>query len=168
MSERCALLHNMSAPPKSVMTYEGLSGLVQQVGPGGAGVASLTVAPVRIGGQPVRFELPEGFPRQSPRAILARLGRASGRGAEATLLALIEARARELPLPDACVVLPPRPIDPVLWTDLLTTLAVLSKCSSAVWLRDKQPSIATGIARQRVSLLVPPSCVDRLPRGDAS
>ena len=41
MNESTALLHNMSAPPKSVVKYEGLSGLVTKPLPGATGFTSV-------------------------------------------------------------------------------------------------------------------------------
>ena len=38
----------------------------------------------------------------------------------------------------------------------LTALAILSKCTDTVWLRDKQPSLTGSFERGAVSLLVPP------------
>jgi hypothetical protein len=75
---------------------------------------------------------------------------------------LIGRRAEELPLPDCCVVLPPAATHRVVWPDLLSALAVLTKCSNAIWLRAKAPSLQAGLQRRDVSLLVPPSFAMRL------
>ena len=54
-----SLLHNMSAPPKTTVTWQGLSGLVGQKGPGGSGVCSLNYTPGGgIHGLAVLFALP--------------------------------------------------------------------------------------------------------------
>ena len=45
MNDRPALLHNMSAPPKSLVKYEGLSDFVIRRLPGGSGVTSVGYKP---------------------------------------------------------------------------------------------------------------------------
>ncbi|NBT72385.1 MAG: hypothetical protein EBT36_13675 [Betaproteobacteria bacterium] len=74
MKEPTALLHNMSAPPKSVVRYSGLSGLIQQRGPGGTGITSLRYRNGQQHGEAVRFELPVHFNAGSPADILCSLG----------------------------------------------------------------------------------------------
>ena len=100
-----ALLHNMSAPPKSVVRYSGLSGLAQQSGPGGSGVTSLRYSNAGQHGLCVRFELAAHLPLDNPTEILASLGLAhegtSSDSAARHLVQLINRRAAEL-----CVVEP--------------------------------------------------------------
>ena len=54
-SEAIGLLHNKSAPFKSVLRYEGLSGLATQSGLGGSGVTPLRYTAKDFCGMPVRF-----------------------------------------------------------------------------------------------------------------
>ncbi|MSP46894.1 MAG: hypothetical protein EXQ83_13855 [Xanthobacteraceae bacterium] len=155
MFESTALLHNMSAPPKSVVKYAGLADFA-----GGAGSN-----PDRNGvfGRPVRFVLPAGTSRVGAPGILRLLGIKPGRYPGQQLCALIDERARELPLPDGCAVVPFASGHRIIWADILSTLAVLTKCSDAIWLRTKSPAIQAGLHRRGVSLLVPPLFVARLP-----
>ena len=64
------LLHNMSAPPKTVVKYAGLEGLAKQSGPGGSGVTGLKYTNPVINGLAVRFVLPTEFIGQDPEKIL--------------------------------------------------------------------------------------------------
>jgi hypothetical protein len=79
------------------------------------------------------------------------------------LIALIEECAIKLPLPEGCAVIPIKPTHQVLWTDVLTSLAVLTKSTATVWLRGKTPSISSIANRTAVSLLVPPGFASQLP-----
>jgi len=159
----CGLLHNMSAPPKSVVQYGGLSQLMQGL-PGAAGSTGPTPA---SGALAVRFDLPAELSACSATEWLRHLGVKPQRGAPAQLEALIDARARELPLPPGCAVISAQTSHRVIWTDPLSVLAILAKCSDTLWLRDKSPSLASARARGRVSLLVPALFVQHLPK-DAS
>ena len=100
------LLHNMSAPPKSVVRYSGLSGLAQQSGPGGSGVTSLRYSNAGQHGACVRFELAAHLRLDSPTDILVSLGLAqkstSADSTDRYLVQLINQRAAELPLPEGC------------------------------------------------------------------
>ena len=148
-------LHNMSAPPKSVVTYAGLGALRQ----------TSTLAPAFVFGQPLRCELPPAFRRRSPAQVMALLepGWSSAqRDAVRELAARIERRAAELPLPDGCAVIPVRPEHPMPWPDALTALALLSKSTGSVWLRAKSPSLVDALQRSSLSLLVPPAFVPGL------
>ena len=159
-----SLLHNMSAPPKTTVTWQGLSGLMGQLGPGGSGVCSLKYTPGGGAyGLAVRFALADDVTRLSASSLLERLGQAAGGSAERTLLAHIEAHAKALPLPDGCVVIQKVPGAATPWPDLLSVLAVLTKCSDAVWLRAKKPSLSSLARRRSVTLLVPPMFVHRIP-----
>ena len=173
MRESTQLLHNMSAPPKSVVRYQGLSSLAAPSWPqhnvlqdGGFGAA-------------VRFTLPLDWLGLEPAALLARLeqaqtgmarparrsaARKTGTAdAAQQLAALINQRAQDLTLPDGCAVIASLPIHPVLWPDPLAALAVLAKCTGTVWLRSKTPSLVVAVRQASVSLLVPPAFVSRLP-----
>ena len=161
-----SLLHNMSAPPKTTVTWQGLSGLVGQKGPGGSGVCSLNYTPGSgIHGLAVLFALPEEVTGVSAASLLERLGQPAGGSAERTLLSHIEARAQALPLPDGCVVIQKVSGAATPWPDLLSVLAVLTKCSETVWLRAKKPSLGSLARRRAVTLLVPPMFTHRIPGG---
>lgn len=172
MNDHPALLHNMSAPPKSVVRYEGLSDFVLHRPPGGSGVSSVGYKPRTPGGTPrqfgtaVRFSLPPEFAALSAEALLAMLGAGATQPAErdptSHLCALINARADALPLPDGCAVIPAEKKHPVLWDDPLSALAILCKCADTVWLRSKNPSLLAIQQRSVISLLVPPTFASRL------
>ncbi len=159
MLESIALLPNMSAPPKSVVKYAGLSDLATAAGcnAGGSGVDP------GVFGTPIRFVLPAGTSTHSPSGILRLLRIKPARDAGKQLCTLIDQRAQELPLPDGCAVIPIAESHRVVWPDVLSSLAVLTKCSDLVWLRTKSPSIQAGLLRGDASLLVPPSFATRLP-----
>jgi len=159
-SPRDGLLHNMSAPPKSVVRYEGLAGWKSEVStiPASSRSGTLPLAVV------VGFALPRNVKGSSASALLRSMGITPKRDPQRQLDALINARASELPLPPGCAVLSWDESHRVIWTDLLSTLAVLSKCSHTLWLRDKNPSVTSALQRQSASLLVPPLFVSRLPK----
>jgi hypothetical protein len=167
MSERANLLHNMSAPPKSVAKYTGLSGLSPQNGPGGSGVGSGGYEAVPLFGTPIRFDLDPELSGLSSRKLLSRLAPDFAEHARADpaqrLAELVNQRASALPLPDGCVVISAHPSHRVLWKDPLTVLAILSKSTDCVWLRSKTPSLQAALRRNSVSLLVPPAFAARLP-----
>jgi len=154
------LLHNMSAPPKSVVKYGGLSEL-QQGQPGRVNVGQRPVNALAVA---LRFELPSEFKTCSAGQLLRHLGIAPKRAAQSQLDALIDARAFELPLPPGCAVIACQSSHRLIWQDLLSVLAVLAKCSDTLWLRDKSPSLSSALARHRVSLLVPALFVSHLPK----
>lgn len=163
MNETAGLLHNMSAPPKTVVRYTGLAdftaaGAHRASAAGGA----LPDAPGTFG-RPVLFELDAGFRGDTPGAVLRRMGRRPGAHPDRQLERLLEARAAELPLPDGCVAIEPEYTHQPIWRDALTVLAVLTKCSGTVWLRAKQPMLGAALERRAVTLLVPPAFVGRLP-----
>lgn len=161
-----ALLHNMSAPPKSVVRYSGLSGLAQQSGPGGSGVTSLRYSNAGQHGLCVRFELAAHLPLDNPTEILASLGLAlegtSADSAARHLVQVINRRAAELPLPQGCAVVKSLPSHETPWPDPLAALAVLTKCTDTIWLRDKTPSLSKLTGPRCVSLLIPPGFVDAI------
>ena len=173
MRESAQLLHNMSAPPKSVVRYQGLSSLARPAG--------TQNSILRDGGfgATVRFTLPPDWIGLEPAALLARLRQAQpgvGPAKRRTtarktgpedpaqqLAALINQRAQDLTLPDGCAVIASLPTHPVLWPDPLAALAVLAKCTGTVWLRSKTPSLVVAVRQASVSLLVPPAFVPQLP-----
>lgn len=164
--------HNMSAPPKSVIQFEGLGALAERGQPGGSGVTSLGYGGRRIFGTPVRFALPSAWRRLKSPGILRRVDPTAAptprEQCDACLGRLINGRARALPLPAGCVLIPPRDSHPVLWDDGLTALAVLAKCTDTVWLRGRAPSLAAALERWSVSLLVPPAFAADLPAPPAN
>lgn len=166
MSESPALLHNMSVPPKSVVRYSGLASLARQSGPGGSGACSLGYANARLHGAAVRFVLAADLDVSSPLALITSLGLrydSAEHGPETRFLQQrINKRASELSLPEGCAVLKSHPAHPVIWTDPLAALAILTKCTDTVWLRGKTPSLSPLNERRDVSLLVPPAFTAQL------
>jgi hypothetical protein len=79
------------------------------------------------------------------------------------LTLLINRRADELPLPDGCLVTRAQEYHPVIWSDPLTALAILSKSSDTVWLRNKTPSLLGAMGSMSKTLIVPPSFASYLP-----
>ena len=152
------LLHNMSAPPKSVVRFEGLAGLSNSLGTG-------VERPVC--GAAVRFTLPAEVLELKAPELLRLLDPASETCApeacEARITRLLNERAAKLPLPAGCVVIPPTDSHPVLWPDAASALAVLAKCTDTVWLRGKIPSLLSALERRSVTLLVPPAFAAQLP-----
>lgn len=161
MNDRANLLHNMSAPPKTVISYAGLSGLATKSGFGGTGLGSAKYSHNNVFGAFVAFRLPKGMRSRSPASILERLGEEAGPHAEQELLNLIERRARDLPIPDGCLVKPCDRYHPSPWPDLVAALAVITKSSANVWLRAKSPSLSMIGKRSSLSLLLPPAFAAR-------
>ena len=161
------LLHNMSAPPKTVVKYAGLEGLAKQSGPGGSGVTGLKYTNPVINGLAVRFVLPTEFIGQDPEKILRllKIDRSDQFStAESQLVALINHRADELPLPEGCAVMAVNDSHGVIWPDALSALAILTKCTDSIWLRSKTPSLASIKGKPSLSLLVPPLFTNQLPK----
>ena len=163
MEHRFSLLHNMSAPPKSVVKYSGLADIATKRGPGGSGVCSVGFKGMGVFGTPVRFTLPPDLAAESPSDILRHLGVEPQTDPTQQLAALINARANELQLPDGCVVIPAVENHRVIWPDALSALAVLAKCSDNIWLRTKTPALNAALARRQATLLVPPLFAIHLP-----
>lgn len=159
MIEPAQLLHNMSAPPKSVVSYTGLLNAGRAAGPGGS---SGSAAHDGAFGTFITFRLPEALRRRGPETILKHLGMAPGAAPGKTLLGLIEARAKELALPDACVITPSRHGYPCPWPDPLAALAIITKSSASIWLRSKTPRLSTIQKTSTISLLVPPVFADQM------
>ncbi len=151
------LLHNMSVPPKTVVRYAGLTGLFQEAGFGGSGVGQIKFRSTGVYGSSLRFHLPAAFPVESAAEIWAALGHAPNPDPETALIALIETRSRILSVPDGCVVVARPDAGPTTPGDLLSALAVLTKCSSRVWLRAKTPNLTALCGRRDVTLLIPPT-----------
>lgn len=167
--EQASLLHNMSAPPKSVVSYAGLARLTSVTGGDGTANRGGTPGDDRAFGTSIDFRLDPKMTARTARGVLHRLRVRPGPDPDATLVALIEARAAELPLPDGCLVIPTHPAarPRLIWPDLLSALAVLSKCSEHVWLRAKCPSLSAALSRRQATLFVPPPLGDRLPKENA-
>jgi hypothetical protein len=157
----------MSAPPKTVVKYAGLEGLAKQIGPGGSGVTGLKYTNPVINGLAVRFVLPTEFIGQDPEKILCllKIDRSDQFStAESQLVALINHRADELPLPEGCAVMAVNDSHGVIWPDALSALAILTKCTDSIWLRSKTPSLASIKGKPTLSLLVPPLFTNQLPK----
>jgi hypothetical protein len=77
---------------------------------------------------------------------------------------LINQRAKELPLPEGCAVIKTHVSQPEIWTDALSVLAILTKCTDTIWLRSKSPSLVSARTKRTVSLLVPPLFIHHLPK----
>lgn len=148
MNEPAQTLHNMSTPPKSVVKYTGLSGA--------------RVIHDGVYGQIFAFRLAEELFQRTPTRILKNLGIEPGPEPEKTLADLIEKRAGELSLPDACVVVQTKLNQPCPWSDPLAVLAIITKSSRSVWLRSKAPRLSAIEKRSVVSLLIPPIYVPRM------
>ncbi len=157
------LLHNMSAPPKTVVKYSGLSDLARATGSGGSGAAAGALKGTDIHGTPLHFVLPPALAAATPDRLLAALGHEPVADAERRLAELINARAQALPLPDGCVVINGRSDALSPWPDPLTALAILAKCSDYVWLRAKTPAIHAALRRRMVTLIVPSQFAARIP-----
>ena len=149
------MLHNMSAPPRTTIRYEGLSGNVTGAGPGGSGVCSRGYQGTPLRGCIVQLQLPDSWDCSDPLALLTALGVAPLGDVQSQLLALVIATACDLPLPDICVVLPVDKTTVQRWGTPLVALTVLSQCSDVMWLRAKRPVFAQAIARRQVRLLIP-------------
>jgi hypothetical protein len=151
-----------------VVSYEGLRALGVPAGGAEKGRGAVA-APQKEFGTAVLFCLDTSFTARTAGGVLRLLQVKPARDSSAHLLALIEARAAELPLPDGCLVIRggERLRLRLIWPDPLSALAVLSKCSDHVWLRAKNPSLAAALARRSVMLFVPPGLQHRLPQENA-
>ncbi len=173
MNDHCGLLHNMSAPPKSVVKYEGLSDLASLGSPGGSGVTGVSFKNNKyLFGKPVRFEVAKEWKGLSHLELLQQLHRQSQfdlsedakADPEKHLTTLINQCANALPLPEGCAVIVWHTSHDVVWSDPLTALAILSKCTQEIWLRSKSPSLISALQLRTVSLLIPPNFVSQLPK----
>ncbi len=157
MIEPVQLLHNMSAPPKSVVKYKGLSRGAATAGADGVRVGGGHFKHDGVFGVFVAFRLPEFMRRLDPGSILNHLGVENGADPEETLLGLIKIRSRQLALPGACVVVPTKRSHPRPWPDPLAALAIITKSSASIWLRSKTPRLSAIRKSCATSLLVPPN-----------
>ena len=133
---RPALLHNMSAPPRTVILHKA--------------VASM--------GRTLLFRLPAEVSNLGPEGLLAQLtgerwtGGDTAAGTE--LRRRVNEHAARLALPPAVLVtdaaVAAEPVD-----DLLAVYAVLAKSSDRVYLRDKEPNLARIEPGRRVVLRLP-------------
>jgi len=151
-------------PSKSRIVYNGL----ETIGAGGTSDGKpVLYRGQRLFGIPVRFSLDEKWRNLEPRVLLARLGikpeRSPGVDPLQQLIALINRRAEELPLPDGCIVMCTQTVYPAIWSDPLTSLAILSKSSDTLWLRSKTPSVLGAMNSMSKTLIVPPSFASYLP-----
>ena len=132
------LLHNMSAPAKTTITWE---------------------APThRLFGFGIVVALPESCEPTCANQLLQLLEierRRTARGAEDELRRRIQARALELPLPPVTAVTAQAHEGDIQCTDLLTIVTVLAKSSSRVYLRDKEPNLASIVTGRRLILILP-------------
>ncbi len=156
------LARNMSAPPKTTISWHGLVASVSPP-PSRDGKAKSTGNHPGMFGIPVGFTLAAAIARKPPAAMLRHLGHRPGRDAAEELRALIDMRAASLPLPDGCAVIRYQRGHPTAWEDTLAILAVLTKSSGAVWLRAKSPSLAAITTCPAVSLLIPPTFATQIP-----
>ena len=133
---RPALLHNMSAPPRTVIQHK-------------------ATAPA---GRTLLFRLPPEIPNTGPEGLLAQLRGRSWTDGDAAAGAELRRRVNEyaiqLALPPAVLVTDAadaaEPVD-----DLLAVFAVLAKSSDRVYLRDKEPNLARIEPGRRVVLRLP-------------
>ena len=167
-----ALAHNMSSPPKSVVSFDGLDSMASQGSPGGSGVGGVSYKGRSFFGTPIHFALLDEWRRLRTPGFLRLIERGSKRrspaAGEARLHQLIEQRAKTLPLPEGCVTIPSHTSYPILWSDALSVLTILTKCTTTVWLRGKTPSLLAALEQRSVSLLVPPAFAHRLPTAQAT
>jgi hypothetical protein len=134
LMSRPALLHNMSAPPRTVIRHK-------------------AAAPA---GRTLLFRLPEEIPNTGPEGLLAHLTGTSwtSSDAEDELRRRVNEYAVQLALPPATLVIDTayaaEPVD-----DLLAVYTVLAKSSERVYLRDKEPNLARIEPGRRVVLRLP-------------
>jgi hypothetical protein len=132
------LLHNRSAPAKTTIS---LDAPAQRLF--GFGIVIALPETCKAAGASQLLQLMNGGKRQTAKA------------AEAELHRRIQARALELPLPPVAVATAQARDGDVECTDLLTIITVLAKSSSRVYLRDKEPNLASIVPGRRLVLIVP-------------
>jgi hypothetical protein len=131
------LLHNMSVPTKTTITW---------------------VAPTRrVYGHGIVVAVPKNFRAAGPLKLLKKLGgkKARKETPDEALRRLIETRAKELPLPPAVAITDQSRGGDTECTDLVTIVTIVAKSSSRVYLRDKEPNLSWVVAGRRLILLVP-------------
>ncbi len=136
--ERTTLLHNMSAPPKAVITHEAPA--LQDV------AIEFFYEHLNADPQVLLWRLDGDFPPGTPHQ------------AEEELRRRINERAANLPYPAAALVLSGRAQDARRATDLLTICTVLAKSSGRVYLRDKEPNLSRIGYGRAVVLKIPAKC----------
>jgi hypothetical protein len=150
------LLHNMSAPPKSVVKYAGLSAAAKARD-------RMNSVPHDVFGTAVAFRLSANLGRVDAAALLDLIGEGRPKGGcENRLMQLIETRARELLIPDGAVVIPVAPDHRAPWPDALAAIAIITKSSDNIWLRGKFPRLSVLRDRREISLLIPPAFATKL------
>ena len=162
MIETASFLHNMSSLPRSVVSYEGLANEPKSDDPMEVGFPGNDPQLRGVFGTFIGFRLQQSLCHSEPDSILKELELDTVGAPMETLLNLIENRAKELPLPDACVVVPANPVHICPWPDPLAALAVITKSSDNVWLRHKSPRVSILRRKRSISLLVPPTFAERL------
>jgi hypothetical protein len=136
LSHGVTLLHNMSAPSKTIITFQAPADRAYEHG--------------------IIVALRDGLPKLTPARVLRLLQHEPpARQAEIMLKQLIEARAQELPLPPAEAVSSQARSGDTTCEDLLTIVTILAKSSSRVYLRDKTPNLESITAGRRLVLIVP-------------
>ena len=145
MRERAHLLHNMSAPSRSVITFSGITQKTRK-GLWKRSAKEPVVISVKVN---------PSVERRSPLELLIDMGVSDQSDPESTLIRLINERANEIPLPDGCAVINYQPDRIHKWNDALTQLAVICKASRSVWLRSKEPRLSLINERRSVSLFLP-------------
>lgn len=131
------LLHNMSAPPKTVI-----------YSPAGDGLKHT---------RRIVFRLPDDWEGTSPGSPV-KLPEKPGldeAAAEHELRDRLNAAGAALPLPATALVSDRVETEDELCDDLLAVMAVLSKSSDHVYLRDKEPNLSSIIPGRRVVLVFP-------------
>ena len=140
------LLHNMSVAPQTVITHQGGNRRTY-------GTASVYRLPDFQGSLDSAqiLALLDGLPtkRKSKRAQI-------DPEADRQLRQRINAHALTLPLPPAAVVTDRCFKNDHVCEDLLSVVTVLAKSSGHVYLRDKQPNLASIQPDRRVVVLIPP------------
>jgi hypothetical protein len=133
---RPALLHNMSAPPRTVIQHK-------------------AAAPA---GRTLLFRLPPEIPDTGPEGLLVQLTGRSWTGGDAAATVELRLRVNEyaaqLALPSAALVTDAADAAETV-DDLLAVCAVLAKSSDRVYLRDKEPNLARIEPGRRVVLRLP-------------
>jgi hypothetical protein len=136
------LLHNMSAPAKTTISRE--------------------LPAQRLFGFGLVVALREACAGARPSQLLRLLGdgkRRTTTAAEDELRRRIQAWALEVKLPPVAAVTAQVCDGDVECTDLLTIMTVLAKSSSRVYLRDKEPNLASIVPGRRLILILPKEIV---------
>lgn len=139
------LLHNMSVPSRSVISFSGVERSASKK------IWQVASKEPQI----IAFRVNSKDKKCAPLDILTDIGVTVTSSPESTLKKLIDERANELPLPDGCAVIEYRPDHVQKWQDELAQLAVVCKSSSSVWLRFKEPRLSLIDERRSVSLFLP-------------